>query len=229
MNHQICGNFRNLTSLSSLVRALSVSSVSFVGHVPSAALAPLPNSIRLEDKHPSSLAAGETNSKMLGEFERITSIIGLPHFAVGIWRNWGRDTFIALPGCLLRTGRFYDAKNIILSYAGCLRHGLIPNLLAEGKASRYNCRDAVWFWLYSIERYVRLAPNGHEILKCPVRRIYPHDDSVYGNDVQMQHLIDVMYEALNRHFAGIDFRERYAGPQIDEHMKDEGEGVIEEK
>ncbi|KAK6019289.1 hypothetical protein OSTOST_15082, partial [Ostertagia ostertagi] len=62
-----------------------------------------------------------------------TRITGLPHFAVDIWRNWGRDTFIALPGCLLATGRYYDAKNIILSYAGALRHGLIPNLLAEGK------------------------------------------------------------------------------------------------
>ncbi|EYB99073.1 hypothetical protein Y032_0125g1273 [Ancylostoma ceylanicum] len=105
----------NISTASSLVRALSVSSVSFVGHVPGAGLAPLPRCLKLEDKHASSLAAG------------------LPHFAVGIWRNWGRDTFIALPGCLLRTGRFSDAKNIIISFAGSLRHGLIPNLLAEGE------------------------------------------------------------------------------------------------
>uniref|UniRef100_A0A158PC84 Glycogen debrancher n=1 Tax=Angiostrongylus cantonensis TaxID=6313 RepID=A0A158PC84_ANGCA len=127
-----------ISSSSGLVRALALSSVSFVGHISGAALAPLPASIKLEDDNPSSLAAG------------------LPHFTVGIWRNWGRDTFIALPGCLLSTGRFYDARlvyyyptlnsticfnfflfftfrNIIISYAGSLRHGLIPNLLAEGK------------------------------------------------------------------------------------------------
>uniref|UniRef100_A0A0N4VVA2 Rab-GAP TBC domain-containing protein n=2 Tax=Haemonchus TaxID=6288 RepID=A0A0N4VVA2_HAEPC len=106
---------RNIHTSSPLVRSLAVSSVSFVGYVPNADLAPLPPSLRLEDEHPSSIAAG------------------LPHFAVGIWRNWGRDTFIALPGCLLATGRYHDARNVILSYAGALRHGLIPNLLAEGK------------------------------------------------------------------------------------------------
>nr|CDJ90340.1 Amylo-alpha-1 domain containing protein [Haemonchus contortus] len=198
---------RNIHTSSPLVRSLAVSSVSFVGYVPNADLAPLPPSLRLEDEHPSSIAAG------------------LPHFAVGIWRNWGRDTFIALPGCLLATGRYHDARNVILSYAGALRHGLIPNLLAEGKGARYNCRDAVWFWLYSIERYVREAPKGHEILHYPVRRIYPHDDTVFGEDHREEPLINVIVEALQRHFSGIDFRERNAGPEIDEHMRDEGFNV----
>ncbi|KIH61799.1 Amylo-alpha-1,6-glucosidase, partial [Ancylostoma duodenale] len=193
----------NISTASSLVRALSVSSVSFVGHIPGAGLAPLPRCLKLEDKHASSLAAG------------------LPHFAVGIWRNWGRDTFIALPGCLLRTGRFSDAKNIIISFAGSLRHGLIPNLLAEGEGARYNCRDAVWFWLYAIQSYVKQAPNGHEILKSNVRRIYPKDDTKFGEYAEDEPLIDVMCEALERHFEGIEFRERNAGPQIDEHMRDE--------
>ncbi|VDM59544.1 unnamed protein product [Angiostrongylus costaricensis] len=202
-----CLMFRTISSSSALVRALALSSVSFVGHISCAALAPLPESIKLEDDHPSSLAAG------------------LPHFTVGIWRNWGRDTFIALPGCLLSTGRFYDARNIIISYAGSLRHGLIPNLLAEGKGARYNCRDAVWFWLYSIQRYVKYAPKGQEILKCPVRRIYPKDETIFGEEERVEPLIDVMCEALERHFCGIDFRERNAGPQIDEHMRDEGFNV----
>ncbi|CAI4224223.1 unnamed protein product [Auanema sp. JU1783] len=189
---------------SSLIKMLALSTVSLVGIVKDAHLAPLHSSIT----GPScSLAAG------------------LTHFATGIWRNWGRDTFIALPGCLLLTNRFEDARRIILSFAGCLRHGLIPNLLAEGIGARYNCRDAVWFWLYSIARYTEIVPNGVSILSDTVLRIYPEDSTIYGESTREELLIDTMYEALQRHFSGISYRERNAGHTIDEQMLDEGFNV----
>ncbi|KAL7074694.1 hypothetical protein ACQ4LE_006062 [Meloidogyne hapla] len=185
-----------------IVELLCIASNAFVAHIPNALLPPLANN----------------------KIGAVSLSAGLPHFAEGIWRNWGRDTFISLPGIFLLTGRFDDAKNCILAYAGTLRHGLIPNLLAEGKTPRYNCRDAVWFWIVAIIRYIEIVPDGFKILQEPVLRLYPTDDST-GDDLKSEPLHCTIYEALSRHFEGINFRERNAGHQIDEHMKDEGFNV----
>ncbi|CAH8641298.1 unnamed protein product [Schistosoma bovis] len=156
---------------------------------------------------------------------------GLPHFAEGMWRSWGRDTFIALRGCLLLTGRYQDAANIILSYASLLRHGLIPNLIGDGYTvkPRYNCRDAVWYWLYSIVIYEQFISSTKEC--CLEGDDSSNDDTVGWPDEyltnslssqRIQPLHETMQEALQRHINGIEFIERNAGPTLDEHMKPEG-------
>ncbi|MCP9263699.1 Glycogen debranching enzyme [Dirofilaria immitis] len=205
------------------VQTLALSSVSFLGAVKNAKLSVLPNGYKTADELPSSLSAG------------------LPHFATGIWRNWGRDTFIALPGCCLVTGRFEDARSIkgLNEMGYCIRDQLRVvkfNLiiwwcnatwydtesLDEGHGSRYNARDAVWFWLYAIIKYIEIVPNGNEILKNKLLRIFINDDTIYGNDLTEQYLADTMQETLMRHFNGIEFIERNAGKQIDDCMQEEG-------
>ncbi|KAK9504313.1 hypothetical protein O3M35_010677 [Rhynocoris fuscipes] len=191
-----------------LIKELALVSIQMCGAISSAPLPPLSERIsppKPDAKKPSTTLAA-----------------GLPHFSTGYMRSWGRDTFISLRGLLLISGRFNEARYLILGYGGCLRHGLIPNLLNGGDLNpRYNCRDAIWWWLYSIREYCKLAPQGYDIFHEPVNRLFPNDDTEKPA-FQDQELQDVMQEALNKHFQGLCFRERNAGEAIDAHMTSRG-------
>lgn len=96
-----------------------------------------------------------------------------------------------------------EARLHILGFAACLRHGLIPNLLADGRAPRYNCRDAVWWWLLAVRHYCEEAPPAlaRALLAEPVARIFPKDDAEPAPPgAADQPLHDVVQEALDVHF-----------------------------
>lgn len=78
---------------------------------------------------------------------KILFAAGLPHFAVGWSRCWGRDTFTSVDILLISPN---ICRETILQFASTLRHGLIPNLLDEGRRPRYNCRDACWWFIRAI-------------------------------------------------------------------------------
>jgi predicted glycogen debranching enzyme len=64
--------------------------------------------------------------------------------------DWGRDAMIALPGLLLTTGRFREAKAVLKSFADSMIDGVLANDLG---ARSYNTVDAsLWFiravWSY---------------------------------------------------------------------------------
>ena len=153
---------------------------------------------------------------------------GLPHFSHSWARCWGRDVFISLRGLFLATGRYADAREHIVAFASVLKHGMIPNLLSDGKAPRYNSRDSIWFFLQNIQDYTKMVPNGRDILKEKVaRRFLPYDDTYFDFDDSRAYskestIEEIVQEALQRHASGLSFREANAGPGLDMQMKPEG-------
>ena len=153
---------------------------------------------------------------------------GLPHFSSSWARCWGRDVFISLRGLFLATGRYDEAREHIRAFASVLKHGMIPNLLSDGKRPRYNSRDSIWFFMQNVQDYTVMVPDGVDLLKERVfRRFLPYDDTYFEFDDPRAYskestMEEIIQEALQRHAAGLSFREANAGPGLDMQMKDEG-------
>jgi glycogen debranching enzyme len=81
---------------------------------------------------------------------------GLPWFN----NYWGRDTFISLPGALLVTGRFEEAREILLSFAefqstdtSADHYGRVPNFVSLQTVA-YNTADGTpWFVIQAANYY----------------------------------------------------------------------------
>ena len=81
---------------------------------------------------------------------RRTVIAGYPWFG-----DWGRDTFISLPGLCLVTGRLRDARNIIESFSQFVDGGMIPNCFSDyGAPPEYNTVDASLWYIHALDRYL---------------------------------------------------------------------------
>ncbi|MEM3613662.1 MAG: amylo-alpha-1,6-glucosidase, partial [Candidatus Bathyarchaeia archaeon] len=72
------------------------------------------------------------------------------------FEDWGRDTFIALPGLMLVTGRFEDARQTLLAFNQHFMDGLIPNFIsdADGKPV-YNAVDATLWFVNAVLQYLK--------------------------------------------------------------------------
>ena len=107
--------------------------------------------------------------------EKATLAAGMPHFSSGIFRSWGRDTFISIKGLLIDQSRLDEAEELILTFASAIKEGIVPNLLADGyQYSQYNSRDSTWFWLNSIKSLCT-AMGSEEILDRKI--ILNHDQN----------------------------------------------------
>jgi predicted glycogen debranching enzyme len=82
-----------------------------------------------------------------------TIIAGYPWFT-----DWGRDTFIALRGLCLATGRLEEARAILLEWANHVSEGMLPNRFPDaGENPEYNSVDAaLWFVIAAHELLERM-------------------------------------------------------------------------
>ncbi len=79
--------------------------------------------------------------------------------------DWGRDTLIALPGITLIPRRFFEAKEILLSFSKFCRNGLIPNTFLDRDSQPvYNNVDASLWFIDRVYQYLKYT-NDLSILR----------------------------------------------------------------
>jgi len=73
------------------------------------------------------------------------------------FEDWGRDSFISLPGLTLVTGRFNDARQILLTFKRYCSRGIVPNRFPDsvGDSPVYNTVDATLWYIDTVLQYLK--------------------------------------------------------------------------
>jgi predicted glycogen debranching enzyme len=104
-----------------------------------------------------------------------TIVAGYPWFT-----DWGRDTFIALRGLCLATGRLEDARDILVEWGSVVSEGMLPNRFPDaGDVPEYNSVDASLWYVIAVHDFFaaaagagfRLAPAQRKRLRDAVESI----------------------------------------------------------
>jgi predicted glycogen debranching enzyme len=104
-----------------------------------------------------------------------TIVAGYPWFT-----DWGRDTFIALRGLCIATGRLDDARDILLEWAAAVDEGMLPNRFPDrGERPEFNAVDASLWYVIAVHDYLRavrerdgrVAPAVQKPLQAAVKSI----------------------------------------------------------
>ena len=94
-----------------------------------------------------------TGAYLVQRRARKTVVAGYPWFA-----DWGRDTFVALPGLCLVTGRYDVAREVIEAFASYVSQGMVPNRFPDiGEQPEYNTIDASLWFVHAVDRYLHYS------------------------------------------------------------------------
>ncbi len=77
------------------------------------------------------------------------------------FEDWGRDSLISLPGLTLVTGRYQDAREILLTFKRYCHNGIIPNRFPDraGDTPIYNTVDATLWFFNAILQYLKYTDD----------------------------------------------------------------------
>jgi predicted glycogen debranching enzyme len=85
-----------------------------------------------------------------------TVIAGYPWFT-----DWGRDTFIALRGLCIATGRLDEARDILIPWASTVSEGMLPNRFPDhGEQPEFNSVDASLWFVNAVREYLEARGGG---------------------------------------------------------------------
>jgi predicted glycogen debranching enzyme len=95
-----------------------------------------------------------------------TLVAGYPWFT-----DWGRDTFIAIRGLCLATGRLADARDILVEWAGAVSEGMLPNRFPDhGEAPEFNSVDASLWYVVAVHELLQRDRGRGRILTSEQRQ-----------------------------------------------------------
>ena len=107
---------------------------------------------------------------------RSTILAGFPWFA-----DWGRDAFISLPGLLLCTGKFDEAKSVLTTFANAADEGMIPNRFDDYSYTAYfNSIDASLWFINAAFEYLKATNDSQTFARDLLPTIRWIADSYYN-------------------------------------------------
>ncbi|HUL72454.1 MAG TPA: amylo-alpha-1,6-glucosidase [Vicinamibacterales bacterium] len=96
-----------------------------------------------------------------------TIVAGYPWFT-----DWGRDTFVAVRGLCLATGRVATARRILLEWADTVTEGMLPNRFPEGgEAPEFNAVDASLWFVIAVHDLLRASEGSRSVTDAHRRRL----------------------------------------------------------
>jgi len=95
-----------------------------------------------------------------------TIVAGYPWFT-----DWGRDTFIAIRGLCIATGRLADARDILVEWAGAVSDGMLPNRFPDrGESPEFNSVDASLWYVVAATELLTAAAGDATVLTASQRQ-----------------------------------------------------------